>query len=127
MVSTTVRSADREDFFKSCRPRITAATLHRNIGKCVTMLGTVESSHVAVNKLSFHLFVGDQFVEVLLQIPFPTHEMLNDIVEVTGNVDKQCRLQCIFYRKLKSKIPFQLSDYNKTIDLIAKHPDCFHY
>ena len=114
-------SVNSKDFFASCcRPRITAAMLPNFIGKYVTMLGIVDSSQIAMNKRSFHLFVGDRLVEVLLRTPL--FEALNDIVEVTGNVDGQGRLQCVFYRKYTSKVPFQLDEYNKAIELMHKHP-----
>jgi len=95
------------------------------IGKCVTMMGTVDYLQIASNKFTFHLFVGDRFVEVLLRIPLK--EELNSIVEVTGNVDSQCRLQCVFYRKFESKVPFKLDEYNKTIELIHKQTQHHHF
>ena len=115
---------NRDILFASCRHRVTALMLPQHKGKCVTMVGTVDSSQIAEDNLSFHLFVGDRFVEVLLQIPLL--ETLNNIVEVTGNVDNRCRLQCVLYRRFGSKVPFQLDQYNRTIELIHRYPTCFH-
>ena len=105
-----------DELYASPRPRVTAAMLPKYIDRCVTMLGTVDPGKISSDGNSFKLFVGNRNVEVVMSTPL--NELLDDIVEVTAKVDKQCQLQCIVYRKLNSSIPLNLEEYNLSVEFL---------
>jgi len=114
-----------DELYANPRPRITAGMLSKFIGKYVTMMGTVDSTKISSDGNSFQLSTGDRLVEVVMSTPL--NELLDDIVEVTGKVDNNCNLQCIVYRKLSSSVEFNFEEYNKTLELIHKFPNCYSY
>ena len=124
LVFSTTRK-EMDELYAASRPRINAGMLSKFIGKYVTMMGTVDPTKISSDGNSFQLSTGDRFVEVVMSTPL--NELLDDIVEVTGKVDNNCHLQCIVYRKLTSSVQFNFEEYNSTLELIHKFPNCYSY
>merc|ERR1712193_337759 len=105
------------------RPRVLGSQLPRNVGRAVTVMGTVVANSLDHSGSHFRLNTADnQTVNVTMSLPL--NERLDGLVEIHGTVDTPTDMTCHEYVMFppESALNFDMSAYEKALTFLHRLP-----